>query len=120
MDRDSTSPTAVYNSIKQLSKGATVMATSMALLQAQMEAYVKTQERNNQRKKKTSKGIHSDQPIAIHQGQAAIALGLICEDKDVEAGPSLKTPRQTARCSNCRQPGHTVRTCLVDRIDPTL
>lgn len=120
MERKSISPTPLYSAVQQLAKGAQIMAASAALLQAQLDSHIEVSKAQNARKKRTKKGIHAEEPMSISQGQAVIALGLIESVEEGEGSSIPRQPRQTARCSRCRQEGHDKRRCPLASIDTTL
>lgn len=68
MERESVSPTPLKEAIDQLAKGATLMATSLALIQAQLKDQTEVWTAKEARKKKTNKSIHTDKPMSVSQG----------------------------------------------------
>jgi hypothetical protein len=97
-----------------------MLAASAAILQTQLDSHIEVSNAQNARKKRTKKGISSEAPMSVSQGQAFIALGLLEGVEEGEGHHMPRPPRQLARCSKCRQEGHDKRTCLADRAVSTL
>ena len=106
----SSSPTPIYEALSQLAKGAQVMGTSAALMQAQIATLQKANEAMHVRRKRTRKALVSDKALSVSEVQAMV------EQEPVEAETMEEEPRLKKRpptCSKCHTQGHSMRQCRV-------
>lgn len=104
----SSSPTPIVEALRQLAKGAQIIAASAALMQSQVTALQQANEAIHNRRKRKRKAIQSDHALSVAEVQATVT------QTQVEAEIREEMPRpkkRISKCSGCGQQGHTIRTC---------
>jgi hypothetical protein len=109
------SPTIMFNAIKQLAKGTEAIAYEMTLLRAELRT---TQEANKALAKRRRAKRTRLQEGGMLSAEAARNLmakkgsgGKKKGEEVEEGGPSQARPATVRCCGRCGKPGHNVRTC---------
>nr|AAK01300.1 putative transposase [Pyricularia grisea] len=112
------SPTPIFNAVKQLAKGLESIAHRTTLLEAENHSLRKANEALSKRRRAQKTRIREGGSFTIQEGQNLLqssgADGLIYEKKDENGEGSSAQPATKRRCGNCGKPGHNARTCQED------
>ena len=111
------SPTPIMDALKQLAKGAQQMATSSAIMQAQILALQQSNQLLQERRKVKRKVLKAKHGLSVGEGLKIIEQSQIIVET-VEEMPRLT--RKSPTCSNCKTQGHTKRDCTINRLDTTV
>ena len=93
------------------------MATSLAIIQAQILALQQSNKLLQERRNLKRKPIRADHAVSVGEGLTIIAQEQVSLQIENEM-PRLA--RKLPTCSNCKQQGHTKRNCKVNALDTTV
>ena len=104
----SSSPTPIVEALRQLAKGAQIMAASAALMQSQVTTLQQANEAMHERRKRKRKAIQSDHALSVAEVQALVVQTYVEAEIREEM---LRPKKRISKCSGCGEQGHTIRTC---------
>jgi hypothetical protein len=112
------SPTAILDSLDQLTRGAEIVMHSSVLLRDQVASLQKANEAATKRRERKKKRIQKQGTLTKAQGSEIIAQRNV--DEQIEGEMQQKrmcsggNSRQKAHCRRCGKTGHNARTCQND------
>jgi hypothetical protein len=113
------SPTAINEALDQLAKGAQMMSASATLLRAQVAELQKANELATRRRRRQKRRVQREGTLTIAEGQDIISQRSIEQQLQVEMRESRARggtgPPKQRRCGRCREPGHRIETCPLNR-----
>ena len=104
----SSSPTPIVKALRQLAKGAQIIAASAALMQSQVTTLQQANEAMHERRKRKRKVIQSDHALSVAEVQALVVQTHVEAEIREEM---LRPKKRISKCSGCGEQGHTIRTC---------
>ena len=106
----SSSPSPIFDALDQLSKGAQILATSVALLGSQVASLQQANQDFHQRRKRTRRALKTIANISVTEAQELVVQNQV-EARIMQEAPKPK--RAALRCSKCNSFDHNARTCTI-------
>ena len=117
-EHQGSSPTKIFEAVKQMAKGIELISHSLTLTTAELRTLSAANQALSKRKRASKKRLVKGGPLTVGSIQEKIDEDALAEQMKREmSGPGGRSRRAAAtvrRCGNCGEPGHNIRTCQVD------
>ena len=117
-EHQGSSPTKIFEAVKQMAKGLELISQTLVLQDAEMRTLSSVANALSKRKRAPKKRLVKGGPLTVGSAQEKIDDNALAEQMKREmSGPGGRSRRAAAtvrRCGNCGEPGHNIRTCEVD------
>jgi hypothetical protein len=111
------SPTSILDGIDHLAKGAQMVMTRMALLEAEVKALRETNNQLSRRRRAKKQHLRRSGALSVSDGQDQIAQNEVNiqfkEEMRQNSSRKIRAEPRARRCSNCGNTGHNARTCEI-------
>jgi hypothetical protein len=117
-EHQGSSPSKIFEAVKQMAKGMELISQSLTLTNAELRTMAAANQALSKRKRAPKKRLVKGGPLSVGDTQDKIDQdALATQIKKEMSGPGGRSRRAAAtvrRCGNCGEPGHNIRTCQAD------